>query len=103
MQCRPYDSTNIWSSVIIQDISEGGMSFLAKRGFQVEEQLEIKVVTFIRRQPILIVGKVVGSQKGFKGDDWITRIFIVQIDEEDKLIYQEFMQIFLKEQREATQ
>jgi hypothetical protein len=52
-------------------------------------------MTFIRRQPIYVTGKVVGTQKDSEEKNWITRISIVEINEEDLTVFQELIQIFL--------
>ncbi len=95
VQCRPYETTDPWSGAILQDISQAGMSFFSGKAFQIGEVLEIKLMTFIRRQPIYVTGKVVGTQKNSEEKKWITRISIVKINEEDLMVFQELIQIFL--------
>ncbi|MFH1678934.1 MAG: PilZ domain-containing protein [Candidatus Omnitrophota bacterium] len=96
VQCRPFDTTAIWSSVIIKDISESGISFLADKEFMVGETLEIKLVTFIKKEPLALIGEVVARDKNVIGKKWLTRIAISRMSEEDKPVMHEYIQIFLK-------
>ena len=59
VQCGPWNTIGIWSSVVMQDISETGMSFLGNKRFKVDGLLEIRITTFIKRGPISIKGTVV--------------------------------------------
>jgi hypothetical protein len=95
VQCRPYETTDRWSSVTLQDISQAGMSFFSGKEFQIGELLEIKLITFIRREPIYVTGKVVGTEKDSEGKNWVTRVTIIKIIEEDITVFQELIQIFL--------
>ncbi|MFH1578059.1 MAG: PilZ domain-containing protein [Candidatus Omnitrophota bacterium] len=96
VQCRYYDSANVWSSVIVQDISMAGMSFLAGKSFRIGAILEIKISTFIRRETLAIIGKVIDCKEKATKRSWITRVSITQISQNDKPVFQEFMQVFLK-------
>ncbi|MFH1339074.1 MAG: PilZ domain-containing protein [Candidatus Omnitrophota bacterium] len=95
VQCRPHETTGSWSSVTLQDISQGGMSFFSGKEFAIGEVLDINIITFIRREPIYVKGKVVGAQKDNEGKNRISRISIVKINEEDSAVFQELIRIFL--------
>ena len=97
VQCYPYETTASWISAIVKDISEAGISIATGKGFAIDEALEIRISTFLRSQPINVLGKVVScEEKGSGGTNWIAHICFTDIKEEDKLILQEFIQIFLK-------
>ena len=95
-QCHPYNTTEPWISIILQDMSEVGLSFIAGEEIPVDRMLETKISTFLRSKPISIIGKVVGCEKKPIGKDWVIRVSIAQINEEDKIIFQEVIQAFLK-------
>jgi hypothetical protein len=97
LQCHPHETALPWSSVIIQDISEAGMSISSMKKFVVGGVLELKFTTFLQPDPICVLGKVLTcEEKGIGGTRWITRISFTHINEEDKPVLQELIQIFLK-------
>jgi len=97
MLCRPFDTTAPWVSATVQDISKGGVSISTMKEFAKDEILEIKFKTFLKPQPIYVLGRVVScNEKGRKRVTWVTRISFTDINEEDKPILQELIQIFLK-------
>ena len=96
MQCHPYKTTEPWSSIILQDMSEVGLSFFARQEIPIGQMLEIRITTFIRSQPISIIGEVIDCERKSVGRDLVMRVSIVRINEEDKGIFQEVIQAFLK-------
>ena len=93
VQCRPFDTTAAWISVVVQDISEGGMNVLAAREFAIGEELDIKITTFLRFKPINVLGKVVSRQRHpSKRIMWTIRISFTKIYEEEKQIFHEYIQ-----------
>ena len=103
VQCHVYDTDTPWASAIVQDISEAGISISTTKEFSIDATLEIKVSTFMRTQPVSVVGKVLSCEKKPAPKNWITRISIEQINEEDKAIFQEFIQLFLKTKKVLSQ
>lgn len=95
-QCRLYNTTASWVSVIVQDISESGMSIYTIKKCAIGNMLEIKLTTFMKTQGISIIGKVVGCEKKPEGKGCVVRISIVRINEQDKVAFKELIQIFLK-------
>jgi len=100
VQCGPWNAAGIWSSVILQDISKSGLSFLVNKEFAVDEVLEVRVTTFIRPQPISLICKVLGCNRKPERNNWVTRTSIIKISDEDKGVFQEVIQAFLKESEE---
>ncbi|MBU0549589.1 MAG: PilZ domain-containing protein [Candidatus Omnitrophica bacterium] len=97
IQCRRFNTGDTWSSVTIQDVSLSGMRFVAEIKIPIEEILEIKFNTFLKKEPILIIGKVVASEQRQKGKNWVTHISIIQAAAEDNKIFRQFIEIFKKE------
>lgn len=95
LQCRPHETAGPWSSVTLKDISQGGMSFFSGKGFAVGEAVDINIISFIRREPIYINGRVVGVEKDNEGKNWVVHISIVKINEADSAVFQELIRIFL--------
>ncbi len=98
VQCHPFDTTASWLSAIVQDISEAGISIATVKGFTINEALEMRITSFLRRsRPIRALGKVVScEEKKIGGTNWVTHISFTDIHEEDKPILQELIQTFLK-------
>jgi len=94
VQCGPWKRPGIWSDVVIQDISKAGLSFSCRKEFRIGEMLEIRVTTFLRKQLISLIGRVVSCERKFIGTGWIARISITQISDEDAGIFQEIIQAF---------
>jgi hypothetical protein len=95
-QCHAYNTTESWSSIILQDMSEVGLSFLAREEIPIDRMLEIRISTFLRSKPISIIGKVVGCERRPVGRDWVIRLSIAQTNEEDRVIFKEVITAFLK-------
>ena len=95
MQCHPCNTTDPWISVILQDMSEVGLSLFARKEILIGQMLEIRVSTFVRMEPISIIGKVIGCKKELRPKGWVIRVSIAQINEEDKVIFQKVIQAFL--------
>jgi hypothetical protein len=98
VQCHLHNTTEPWSSAIVQDIGEAGISIATKERFAADEVLEIRITTLLRRQrPISVLGKVVGCrEKKTGGTNWIEHIAFVSVLEEDKPILKEIIQAFLE-------
>ena len=97
VQFRPFEATDSWIGATIQDISEGGMCIIARREFAIGDILEIKINTFLRPQPIGVLGEVVGcAGKGSESTAWITHISFTNVNEEDRPLLRELMRIFLE-------
>jgi c-di-GMP-binding flagellar brake protein YcgR len=93
VQCRPFDTTAAWTSLVVQDISEGGINILAAKEFAIGEDLELKITTFLRFKPINVLGKVVSCQRPqSKRIKWTIRISFTKIYEEEKQIFHEYIQ-----------
>ena len=61
LQFRKFGTTSSWSTAILRDVSEGGVSFSAAgREFNTEDKLDIRISTFLREQPICLIGRIVG-------------------------------------------
>jgi len=103
VQCGPWNKTGAWNNVILQDISKAGLSFASRQEFAVDEMLEIRLCTFIRRQPISVVVRVVGCGKMTEGKNWITRASIVRINDEDVGVFEEVIETFLKGEEDNKQ
>jgi len=99
VQCGPWNTPGMWSSVIVEDMSDKGMRFIAEKEFLTNEVIEVRISTFLRSLPISVVGKVLDCKKDPKGKNWITRVHISQINEEDRMIFQKVIQMFLEENR----
>ena len=99
VQCGPWNASGVWCSVIIEDISDQGMRFIAEREFSTNEAIELRISTFLRSLPISVIGKVLDCRKDTKGKNWVTRISIQQINEEDRMIFQKVIQMFLEENK----
>ncbi|MGD9015079.1 MAG: PilZ domain-containing protein [Candidatus Omnitrophota bacterium] len=97
VQCGPWNAAGIWSSVVLQDISQAGLSFTTKKEFPIDEILEIRMTTFMRRHPISLKGRVVDCQKSPQGNNWITRVSLVKVSDEDAGVFEEVIKAFLKE------
>jgi hypothetical protein len=102
VQCGPWNAAGVWSSVVLKDISTSGLSFLASKEFAVDEVLEVRVTTFMRPQPISLVCRVLGCNKESERKNWITRASIIRVSDEDKGVFQEVIQAFLKESEEKN-
>lgn len=101
VQCRQQARDVTWSSATIQDISESGISIVAARAFTAGDVLETRITTFLKPQPISVLGKVVScEEERIVRVKWITHISFIDINKEDKLSLHELVQIFLKKQIE---
>ena len=97
VQCRPYYKDEPWSSVTTKDIGEAGMSFMANKEFKDEEIIEIKFTTFIQREPLILLAKVINRQECYKGTTWLFHAAFTHINETDKPVFRQYINIFLKE------
>ena len=97
VQCCPCDRTDSWASVTVQDISQGGMSFVSKKEFLAGESARLRVSTFLRNQPVELTANIVDCNKINKGKDWLTRLSIVHINKNDYLVFEEFIRVFHEE------
>ena len=95
-QCRLYNTTASWVSVVVQDISEAGMSIYITEDFLVGDMLELKLTTFMKTRGISIIGKIVGCEKKPDAKGWVARLSIVRVTEHDKPAFEELIKIFLK-------
>lgn len=97
IQCHPHETALPWSSAIIRDISEAGMSISTIKKFASGEVLELKITTFLQSHPICVLGKVLScEEKRIAGAKWIMHISFTHINEDDKSVLQELIQIFSK-------
>jgi len=100
---HPYGTTAPWNSATVQDIGEAGMSISTVNEFAIGEVLEIKITTFLKPQPIILLGKVVCCEgRGSEKRNWIVHVSFTDIKEEDKPVLQEFIQAFLKFYRKGV-
>ena len=96
VQFRPFETTDSWISATIQDIGEAGMSITTGQEFAIGNVLEIKINTFLRSQPIGVLGRVVGcAGTGSESTAWITNISFTKVNEEDRPLLRELIRIFL--------
>ena len=86
----------------MQDMSEAGMRISIMRKFAIGEILDIKISSFLRPQPINVLGKVIHrEEEKTKETSWVTGISFMDksftdINERDKSILQKLIQIFKK-------
>lgn len=87
----------IWSEIVVEDISNTGVRLISKKALAINEMLELRISTFLRTLPVSIIGKVLSCEKEPKRNNWIIRISIVRIIEEDEVIFRKIIQMFSKE------
>ena len=99
VQCHVHNTSLPWVSAIVQDISEAGASIATAKGFAIDNELEIRMTSFLKRAaPLSILGKVVGCEEKKIGvtNNWVTHIAFTSILEEDKPILKEIIEAFLE-------
>ena len=98
VMCHIYeDSNSPWISAIARDLSEGGISIAAEKGFVAKDILEIKITTFLGHQQLCILGEVKSCRKEQKSAKTkVARISFLDIDAEQKAILRELIQILGK-------
>jgi len=98
VQCHAHNTAQPWVSAIVQDIGEAGASIATVKAFPIDQVLEIRITTFLRRSsPLSILGRVVSNEEKKTGaTNWLAHIAFTSILEEDKSILKEVVQAFLE-------
>ena len=99
VQCHLVNSPTPWVSATVRDISKAGVSISITKRLNPSDILEMRMVTFLRSQPIQVLGKVVSCKEaGEIRPSWVAHISFTEINRQDKPIFQEIIQAFLQQQ-----
>ncbi|MCX5708206.1 MAG: PilZ domain-containing protein [Candidatus Omnitrophica bacterium] len=90
-----------WGISLIKDISDMGMSITTGKSFAPEENLLIRLK--LPSQPyrwIDLKGAVIES-KSYGGENWLTRVRFLKLNNEDKELIKDYIAWFLIKERGA--